>query len=266
MSLKKRIHRVLDISHEKGSLSWWFDVFMVSLIALNVLAIVLESEQRIGRPYAGWFYGFELFSVFVFTVEYVLRVWTANEEPRFKKQFIGNLKYMITPLAIIDLLAILPFYLGVLGVDLRLLRIMRLFRLFRIVKSVRYVRALSLISAVYREKHAELMVAVTFTLFLLVIASSLMYYVENTVQPDKFSSIPETMWWGIATLTTVGYGDVYPITPLGRLLGGLIAIFGVGMFALPAGILASGFSEQLAASSADASVACPHCGRKIDTP
>jgi voltage-gated potassium channel len=262
MTLKKRVRVILDISHDAGSLSWFFDVFMVSLIALNVLAIVLESVQPVHDRYATLFRAFEYFSVAAFTVEYILRVWTANEEPGYEKSWIGNIRYMLTPLALIDLFAILPFYLGALGLDLRLLRILRLFRLFRMFKSVRYVRALSLIGRVYNEKRAELLIAVTFTLFLLLIASALMYYVENDVQPEKFSSIPETMWWGIATLTTVGYGDVYPVTGLGRLLGGLIAVFGIGMFALPAGILASGFTDQM--NRRQHRRVCPHCGKDMD--
>lgn len=148
-------------------------------------------------------------------------------------------------MAIIDLLAILPFYLPFVGVDLRLLRMLRLLRIFRLFKIARYLKALNLMKRVFSKKKEELIIALIFTIFLLLIASTLMYYVENEVQPENFSSIPETMWWGIATLTTVGYGDIYPISGLGQILGGVIAIIGIGLFALPTGILAAGFSEEL---------------------
>jgi len=259
--MKNRVYKLLNESHRTGSAAWFVDVFIIGLVALNVLAIVLESVPSLQRRFGAVFNAFELFSVAVFTVEYVLRAWSASADPRFRAPVLGNLRYMATPLALIDLLAILPAYLPLLGVDMRLLRILRLFRLFRIFKTVRYLKALTLIGGVVHDKKEELTIAVIFTMFMLLIASTLMYYVETTAQPEKFSSIPETMWWGIATLTTVGYGDVYPITPLGQLLGGLIAVFGIGMFALPAGILASGFSEALAHRHAHA--VCPHCGGEL---
>lgn len=236
------------MSKASGDPSWYFDLFIITLILLNVLAIVLESVQPIRQQFQSAFDHFEFFSVIVFTVEYILRIWTANLTPGFKRPILGNIKYAFTPLAIIDLLAFLPFYLPYFGVDLRLLRVLRIFRIFRLLKIARYVKALSFITRVFTQKKEELVISLMLTFFLLLIASTLMYYAESEHQPEGFSSIPETMWWGIATLTTVGYGDVYPITPLGRLLGGIIAIIGIGLFALPTGILASGFSEEIARS------------------
>lgn len=243
--LKKRIYHILEVSENPGDLSWWFDVVLISLIVLNVLSIVLESVDTLHIKYASFFYYFEIISVMFFTVEYLLRIWTANENPRFRKLISGNLRFAFTPMAVIDLLAVLPFYLPFVGVDLRFMRILRLMRLFRLLKITRYLKALALINRVLHEKREELFISVVFTAFMLLITSILMYYVENDAQPEVFSSIPETMWWGIATLTTVGYGDVYPITGLGKLFGGVIALLGIGLFALPAGILASGFSEEL---------------------
>lgn len=260
--MKRRIHQILTVSTKKGDLSWWFDVFLITLISLNVVAIVIESVEPIRQAYSTLFDSFELFSVIFFSIEYILRLWTANEDKEFQKPIIGNIRYALTPLAIIDLLAVLPFYLPLMGIDLRFLRIIRLFRLFRLFKIARYIKALTLINQVVKEKREELLITIVFTLFMLLISSTLMYYVENEAQPDNFSSIPETMWWSIATLTTVGYGDVYPITGLGKVLGGLIAILGIGLFALPTGILASGFSEQLAKGK-NGKTNCPHCGQEI---
>ena len=261
--MKKRIYQILTVSKKRGDMSWWFDIFLITLILCNTISIVFESVESIRNEYQVFFENFELISVLIFSLEYVLRVWTANEDKEFKTPITGNVRYALTPLAIIDLLAILPFYLPMIGFDLRFLRIMRLFRLFRIFKIARYLKALKLINEVAKEKREELLISIVFTLFMLLITSTLMYYIENDVQPDKFSSIPETMWWGIATLTTVGYGDVYPITALGKLMGGIIAILGIGLFALPTGILASGFTEQLAKNKMG-SKKCPHCGQELN--
>jgi voltage-gated potassium channel len=259
-AMKKRIHNILTVSKKSGDLGWYFDVFIITLIILNVIAIVLESIEPLRQQFQTQFDNFELFSVIVFTAEYILRVWTANLIPEFKKPITGNLKYTLTPLAIIDLLAFLPFYLPFFGVDLRLLRMLRIFRIFRLFKIARYVEALSFINRVFKKKKEELVISLIFTVFLLLIASTLMYYVENETQPENFSSIPETMWWGIATLTTVGYGDIYPVTPLGQFLGGVIAIIGIGLFALPTGILASGFSDEISRRKQQEDY-CSTCGQ-----
>lgn len=264
LTVKKQIFNILDISKKTGDLSWCFDVFIIVLIILNVVAIILESIESLRQQFQNEFYYFELFSVIIFTIEYILRVWTANFLPKYKTPFLGNLKFALTPMAIIDLLAFLPFYLPFIGVDLRLLRILRIFRVFRIFKIARYVEALSFIYSVFKRKKEELFISLIFTILLLLIASTLMYYVENDAQPDKFSSIPETMWWGIATLTTVGYGDIYPITPVGKLLAGIIAFIGIALFALPTGILASGFSDELSRRK-QLDDCCPVCGRPLKT-
>lgn len=265
-SIKSRIYGLLSASDDKGSLSWYVDLFIMALIVLNVIAVVIETIPEIRLEYSHFFYQFEVFSVIIFSAEYVLRIWTSTNDPRFSHAVTGRLRYMGTPMSIIDLLAILPFYLPFLGVDMRHFRILRMFRLFRLLKIARYVDALTVIVKVFGKKKEELAISLAFTLLLLLLASSMMYYVENAAQPEAFSSIPETMWWGIATLTTVGYGDVYPITGFGRLLGGIIAIIGIGLFALPTGILASGFSDELSrhrpsTSSSDTS---PNSGHEMD--
>ncbi|MBU4350585.1 potassium channel family protein, partial [bacterium] len=169
---------------------------------------------------------------------------TLNEN--FRNPITGRLRYILTPFALIDLLAILPFYLPmIIPLDLRFIRAVRLFRLFRLFKMGRYSKAVLMLKKVLKEKKEELVLVVFVVFLLLIIFSSLMYFIEKEAQPEAFSSIPEAMWWGIITLTTVGYGDVYPITPLGKILGALIAFLGIGMFALPAGILGSGLVEAI---------------------
>ncbi len=262
MPLKKKVFDILAISKERGSLSWYADIFIIALIIVNVAAILAQSVDRIYLPYKQYFYYFEVFSVVIFTVEYILRVWSANIDPKYKTPFWGNIRYALTPLAIIDFLAFFPFYLSFVGIDLRILRMLRIFRIFRLFKAARYMGALSMMHRVIVKKKEELVISLLFTLFLLTITSTLMYYVENSAQPDVFTSIPETMWWGIATLTTVGYGDVYPVTNAGQFLGGVIAIIGVGLFALPTGILAAGFSDELSRKKIQQHK-CPTCGQKL---
>jgi len=166
-------------------------------------------------------------------------------------------------MALIDLFAILPFYLPMLiPVDLRFLRALRLFRLLRLLKMGRYSNAMRVVGSILKRKRPELVVIFVIILVLLIISSSLMYYVENVAQPEKFGSIPETFWWSICTLTTVGYGDVTPVTPFGKVCAGFIALLGIGMFALPAGILASGFEEEMLRKGST-KLSCPYCGNTV---
>lgn len=257
------VHRALDADDGGTSLvERGVDAALIGLVVLNTVAVILESVPRLEQQYHAWFAGIELISVYVFTLEYVLRVWSAVEDRRFRQALRGRLRFVLTPFALIDLLAILPFYLTLGGFDLRILRIVRL---FRVLKVTRYVKALRLIQQVVRRKRAELLVTVGVIAVMLVLVSSVMYLVEGEAQPDKFGSIPDTMWWGVATLTTVGYGDVFPITPVGKLLSSLIAVLGLGLFAIPTGILASGFSEQLSEQRAAETHAnfCANCGHKL---
>ena len=199
----------------------------------------------------------------MFTIEYFLRLWTAVEDPRYARPVVGRLRYAVTPFALVDLLAILPFYLvKYTTLDLRFIRAIRLMRLFRVAKLGRYCESLYTLKRVIYEAREELVITFAALFVLLMVASGVMYFVENPAQPDKFSSIPATMWWAASALTTVGYGDLYPITPLGKIVGSFAAILGVGLFGLPAGILAAGFIEQLRAGRARKRV-CPHCGKEI---
>jgi voltage-gated potassium channel len=215
--------------------------------------------EGIYRWAPGLFRAFEIFSVAIFTVEYLLRLWSCTAAEKYSWPLMGRLRFTFTPLAIVDLLAILPFYLPQVDIDLRFVRIVRL---FRIAKVGRYSRALSTFGRVAAAKRAELIAILSILVILLILASSLMYYAENDAQPDRFSSIPAAMWWGIATLTTIGYGDIYPITGVGKLLAGFVAVLGVGMFALPTGILGAAFVEEIQSAKRKRSI-CPHCGREI---
>ena len=245
MAPKKRIHLLLEGTWHENRWGRALNLFLIVLISFNVLAVLLESVESLALRHAAGFRMFEIFSVAVFTVEYGFRLWTCTENPRWRGvgPLLARLRYAATPMAIFDLLAFLPFYLAmVVAIDLRFLRV---FRLLRILKLTRYSPAAETLAAVVSNERRALFSALVLMLTLLTIASSLMYLIEKETQPEAFASIPAAMWWGMATLTTVGYGDVTPMTPLGKLLGGVIALLGIGMFALPAGILASGFAQEI---------------------
>lgn len=281
-AIRRRVWEIVEIARPGDRPSWIFDVAIRVLIALNVIGVVLETVPAVADAVGVWLRAFDTVSVMVFTVEYLLRIWSAREDPRYGGVVLGRIRFAFTPLALIDLLAVLPFWLPVLGVDLRALRGVRLFRLFRILKIARYSQALQTFGRVFRRKAEQLILTFALVGFLLLIASLLLYYVEHEAQPVTFASVPAAMWWGIVTLTTVGYGDVYPITVAGRLLGGVFALSAVLLIALPTAILGSGFVEELEARRAGAGTErtaspgsvegrdpdtrwshCPHCGARL---
>jgi voltage-gated potassium channel len=229
--------------------------------------VVLETVDWINSRYSLIFIVFNVFSVAVFTVEYILRVWSCTEDPKFKDPVGGRLRFMITPLAIIDLMAFLPFYLPFALPELRFLRAFRLFRLFRVLKLARYSESLQTFADVLKLKKEELGLMLFAIIILLTVSSSLMYEAEHEAQPEAFSSIPAAMWWGVVTLATVGYGDMFPITPMGKFIGSLVVLLGIGLFALPTGVLAAGFSEVLQRKREAKQMKdriCPHCGKRVD--
>jgi voltage-gated potassium channel len=263
-SFRKRLFEILEPAPESDLSSKIVDITLLVLVLLNVIAVILESLPAWRESYGSYSDVFEAFSLTIFFLEYLLRIWVCVESEKYSHPTKGRIRYALTPLAIIDLLAILPFILYFLfPIDLRSLRVLRLVRILSIFKIYRYSKKLQTLAKVCINKKEELILTVVFGFFFLTIASSLIFLFESEVQPKAFSSIPAAMWWGVCTLTTVGYGDIYPITSVGKILGSFIAIIGIGMFALPAGILASGFSEVIE-SQKETATACPHCGKDID--
>jgi voltage-gated potassium channel len=260
MTLRKRLYLTLDPGERGGIPERVFEVLLISTIVLNIIAIILESVPRLEKQYHELFNDFELYSVTFFTVEYFARLYSIVENPKYRNPLSGRIRYMGTAMAIVDLLAFLPFYLTFFPIDLRFLRIFRLMALFRMFKITRYMHAMIIFKRVISERKEQLVLSFIFIIFILIIISFFMYIVERDAQPEKFGSIPEAMWWGMATLTTVGYGDAVPITPWGKVLGGLFAIAGVAFLALPAGILSSGFFELLHKPKSRTHT-CPHCGK-----
>ncbi len=241
-SFRRRLYYMLEHPGESRA-GWLLHVFIFLLIIANVTAVIVESEEAMRRAHEAFFTGFEWFSVTLFTIEYLCRAWVVVEDPRYRHPVRGRLRYLVTPMAIIDLMAILPTILGVFfQVDTRILRVLRLFRVFKLS---RHFSALEILFRVIRNEARALGAALLILMVLVVLAASGMYAAEHDVQPEAFGSIPRAMWWAVVTLSTVGYGDIVPATTWGRIFSGLIVILGIGLAALPAGIIAGGFTREL---------------------
>jgi voltage-gated potassium channel len=268
-AIKRRVYQIVDVTEDgaTGERTFdAFDIFIAILIVLNVLASIVGTmpsvENRAGRG----LYIFEVVSVAIFSLEYILRVWSCTARPEYRAPILGRLRFVFSGALVVDLLAILPFYAGLAVpsaafADLRFIRALRLFRILRFLKLGRYSSSFRTLGAVLRAKKDQLMVSALAMLALLVLASALLFYAENEAQPEMFASIPAAMWWVATTVTTLGC-EMAPITTVGKLLGVIVALLGIGLFALPAGILGSGFVE--AARETRHEAACPHCGRKIE--
>jgi len=272
MGLKETVHEYLEKPPAApGPRMVQFGIMLI--IIVNVAAVVVETmstevivggvaqAKKLEDQYPRAFAALEWISVAIFTAEYLLRIFCITADERFAHPVRGRIRFALTPMALVDLLSILPTYFQASGFIAA--RSLRLIRIFRVFKLGHYSMAVRSLNRALVAKRAELLVTIFVVGILLVLVSTLMYHVEHdeTSLENKFTSIPATMWWGIVTLTTVGYGDISPTTSLGKLLGGVVSIFGIGLVALPAGILGSAFVEELSRSKRSAR--CPHCGKDL---
>jgi len=243
--MRLRVFHVLGGEGHDEPIVKFFDYALVTLITINCIFSILESVEQLSILHGHIFHAFDKLSVVVFSIEYLARLWTAVEmdNPRFHHPLFGRLRFIVTPMALVDLVAILPFYLGFFfEVDLRGMRVLRLLRVFKLT---RYSQAMTIMISVLRQEARAIGAVLFVFVVILIFVASLMYLLEHLAQPKIFADIPSAMWWAVVTMTTLGYGDMVPVTPLGRMVGACTAIIGVGMIALPAGMLASGFSEQV---------------------
>ncbi len=244
MAPKQQLYDLLEGGNRATASQRTMDFLLGLLIVANVLAVALESVSRFHDQYGDAFAAFEYFSLAVFSAEYVIRLWVCTEHPPLKRLAPGEARrrYALSPFMIIDLLAILPsLIVSIIGVDLRFLRI---FRLLRLLKLARYSPTIITLGRVLYEERRALFAVVIIMFGLLMLSASVMTIIEGVAQPEAFGSIPAAMWWALATLSTVGYGDVVPVTALGRIFGGIVTLLGVAMYALPIAIIAAGFTNE----------------------
>ena len=259
MNLKNKIWNLIEYHDDDHGLSKFVNYFLLTLIIITLITLILETEKNLTDNYYNVFYLIETTIIIVFSIEYILRLITCTSSKRFSGKY-GRIKFIFSTMGLIDLLAILPFYLTFLSSNLLFLRILRIIRILRLFKTFHYFKSLDKILMIFEKRKDDLIASLMILISLLTITSVGIYFAENEAQPEKFSSILSSMWWSVATLTTVGYGDIYPITTIGKFLGSLSAIFGVCLFAIPTAILASGFSENESPEILN----CKKCGHIIE--
>ena len=263
--LKQKIYSLIREDDKNNIYGNVFDGLIISLIIIN---IVLAVADTFSLPQ--WYFPIadviECVSIIVFSVEYLLRLFTADLKYSEKGCIASRLKYIFSFMAIIDLLAILPFYLPfIFKIDLRILRALRIFRLFRLFKFGRYTTAIRVIGDVLKRKYHQLISSMIVIFILMIIASILMYNVENRAQPEVFANAFSGLWWAVATFTTVGYGDIFPITVAGKAFAAIMALLGIGLVAVPTGIISAGFIELTEEKDpGEEKKYCPYCGHEYE--
>ena len=244
-TFRQRIHALVFPSPYGGTMQTIFDTFIGVWVIISVLAVVLESVHSISYVINVEFVILDAIAVAIFSVEYCMRIYSCVEEPGFKKALAGRLKQATTPATVIDLLAILPFFLEVVMTHVFDLRFLRVFRLARLLKLTRHSDATAILGKVLVREWPVMSASAFIMLLLVVLTASLGYLFEHEAQPDKFENIPTAFYWAVITLASVGYGDISPVTPIGRAMTIVLALIGIGIFAIPAALLSSAFSDQL---------------------
>jgi len=244
-SFRSKLYALLEPTGHSGKLHLYVDNFIMFWVMLSIVCVVLESVQSVHALLAAEFFIVDAIAFSIFTVEYLARLYTAPENPKYKKNFSPHFSHFKAGQSIIDLLAILPFLLEHFLTTTLDLRFLRVFRLLRLLKLTRYTSAVETLHKVIRREWQVILASVFVMLLLVVLTASLGYLFEHEAQPDKFENIPQSIYWAVVTLASVGYGDISPITPMGRALTVVLALIGIGIFAIPAGLLASAFTDQL---------------------
>jgi voltage-gated potassium channel len=264
---KQRIHDIIEPRNNDSIAARLFDLFIISLIILNIFLIIIETVNDFSQDAKDIFRYIEIISVSIFLIEYILRVWVSDLDKPEMNPFAARIKYMFSFMALIDLIAILPFFLPFTAVDLRILRMIRLLRIFRVLKINRYTNALNTVASVIKRKGSQLILSTLVVIILMVMVSVLIYNIEHEAQPEIFQNAFSGLWWAVNTLTTVGYGDIYPITTAGKILSGIISLLGIGLIAVPTGIISAGFVENITKDKTENKKMrhyCPNCGEKIE--
>ena len=264
-ALQRRLHQLLDGHPQAGDrLDVAVHYGLLAIIVTTIVALVVGTMPVVEARWGVALRRFDLAVGVVFAAEYAARLWTAPVDARYADGWRGRWRWVRSPLALLDLVALVAILFPQLGLDLRQTRLVRLFALLRIAKLGRFGQSVTMTARILRTHREDLLVAGGTIALLLLVGSTLVYFAEHDAQPDKFSSIPHTLWWGIVTVTTVGYGDAYPVTLLGRVLGGTLAILGIASFALVTAILGAAFVEELRRiRELRGEVQCPTCGQSV---
>jgi len=265
-SVREKVYNVIR-DDDKNDLSGnIFDGIIITLIIVNVIIIFLDTFKNIPNNITDIFLYIEIVTIIVFSLEYAARIWTAKYLYPKEIYIVAVIKYIFTVEALIDIFAIIPFYLPFLFPiqNLIFLRILRFLRFFRLLKLHHYTDAFTIINKVFKKKLYQLICSLCIIIILIILSSVLMYYQENEKQPEVFKNAFSGLWWAISTVTTVGYGDIYPVTGLGKILGAFIAILGVGFVAVPTSILSAGFIEASEKNNDVKKNFCPHYGKRLN--
>jgi len=267
--IKGKIFDIIESPDDRDAASRAFDTSILLLIIVNLILIIAETFPMSQRLH-DVFNAVEIFTVIVFTLEYALRLWTADLMFPALSPAKARVRFLFTFMALIDLFSILPFYIPfVFSPDFLVLRALRIIRLLRLFKINRVTSTFSTIGEVFRKKFRQLASSIFIIFLLMLIVSVLMFNVEHDAQPEKFHNAFSSFWWALSTLTTIGYGDIYPITVAGQILNGVFAFLGIGLIAIPTGIISAGFVEQARRQTDDGDgqdekCFCPYCGKKLD--
>jgi voltage-gated potassium channel len=260
ITARKYVSNLLLTHAIESRMEFFVRMLIGVLIVLSVTAVILDTEPMF-KKYHALFRAIEYAAVIVFSIEYILKLWSCVELPRYANGWRGRLRYSVSFYAIVDLIAVLPFFLIYSGLEVFLsFRALLLLRIVRILKFGQYSKSMGLILRVLRNKRKDIVMSMFIVTVLLVVSSSIMYFVEHEAQPEAFMSIPRAMWWGVATLLTIGYGDVYPITAVGKICASLISMLGISIVAITPGIIVSGFIEELHKREHHV---CENCGHEV---
>lgn len=277
--LRRFLYDTMEVPASEDRQGLVYELFMSVLIILNAIAMIIGTVGAIQQEYDWILAPFEYFSLIIFSVEYVILLWVCTENPEFSDPFRGRINYILTPIALINLLSVLPAFIPFLiPFDLRALRLLRLFRIIRLLKLTKYSDSLKIIFRALDAKKEQFILTFVAVIVFVIITSIFVYYAENGTNPaEAFSDLPHTIWWGLETLSPVSGEDAVPITVTGKMIMTVYALLQIAIFAIPAGIMCSAFDEQwakeydasLRAAPADPPVArvqisCPHCAQTFD--
>ncbi|MDM4768459.1 ion transporter [Pelomonas sp. SE-A7] len=261
--LRAVLFAVLHKPEPGNRLARYANYLLVGLILANLVSVALETVPSIHAQWKQEFWWLEAISTALFAIEYLARLWVCVEQRKLSHPVLGRLRYALQPLAILDLVVVLTYWIAL---DLRFLRVFRIVRLLKVLQLYEFEAALERLGVSLRKRRQMLIVSVALMFVCVYAASALLYQVEKAHQPTVFTSIPATFWWAVETFTTIGYGDMAPVTPVGKLFAALISVFGIGVFALPTAIVTAAIIESSASHDAVAELDCPACGHRFKAP